>query len=482
MDRGPSTEDCGPNYCTMAEPIREILGLEILDMDIHGRGWAKYNGRTVLVENALPGEVVDVNVYRKDKGMLLARPTNFIKTSPERVEPTCKHFGVCGGCKWQNVEYTSQLQYKTAFVAKAFKQLEHLDLPTMRPIVPSDNLLHYRNKMDYGFTSRRWLTAAEMADGPVTEGLTGLGQHPSGAFDKILHLDECFLLEEPGNTLRLAVKQFADEQGITFHDHRARAGYLRQLILRNSSLGEWMIILMVGETDPTDAQKILDFIEANFPQAKSFFYVINDTLNDSIFGKELVHYKGQTYINEKLGEVMFRIGPLSFFQTNHAQAVKLYNVAAEMANLKPHETVYDLYTGTGSIALYIANQVKHVTGIELIPEAIADAWDNARRNNITNVHFIAADMKDVIKKDYFKNLPKPDLLITDPPRAGMHPKVVEALLEAEIPRIVYVSCNPVTQATDLLGLSKKYRITAIQPVDMFPQTYHVENVVALELI
>lgn len=465
----------------MAEPIREILGLTIQGMDIHGRGWAKHNGRTVLVENALPGEVVDVHVYRKAKGELLARPTAMHQTSPERVAPTCKHFGVCGGCKWQNVGYQSQLMYKTQFVEKAFKQLQHLPLPAMRPIIPSDKLLHYRNKMDYGFTSRRWLTQAEMANGPVVDGLSGLGQHPSGAFDKILHLDECFLLEEPGNTLRLAVKQFADEQGIVYHDQRNRTGYLRQLILRNSSLGEWMVILMVGDADATDAKRILDFIEANFPQVKSLFYVINETVNDTIFGKEVVHYKGQPYINERLGEVMFRVGPLSFFQTNHAQAVKLYDVAAEMAQLKPHETVYDLYTGTGSIALYIAGKVKHVTGIELVPEAIEDAWDNARRNNITNVHFIAADMKDVIKKDYFKNLPKPDLLITDPPRAGMHPKVVDALLEAEIPRIVYVSCNPVTQATDLLGLSQKYRITAIQPVDMFPQTYHVENVVALEL-
>ncbi len=466
----------------MGEPIREIAGLTIQGMDLHGRGWAKYNNKTVLVETALPGEVVDVNVYRKAKGELLARPTAIHKYSPERIEPTCKHFGVCGGCKWQNVSYNSQLKFKTQFVEKAFKQLEHLGLPAFRPIVPSENLLHYRNKMDYGFTGRRWLTKEEMADGPVTEGLTGLGQHPSGAFDKILHLDECFLLEEPGNTLRLAVKQFADEQGISFYDQRNRTGYLRQLIIRNSSLGEWMIILMISNADATDAKKVLDFIEATFPQVKSLFYVINDDLNDSIFGKELVHYKGQQYINERLGKVGFRVGPLSFFQTNHAQAIKLYDVAAELADLKPTDTVYDLYTGTGSIALYIANRVKHVTGIELIPEAIADAWDNALRNEITNVHFIAADMKDVIKKDYFTNMAKPDLLITDPPRAGMHPKVVDALLEAEIPRIVYVSCNPVTQATDLLGLSKKYRITAIQPVDMFPQTYHVENVVSLELI
>lgn len=465
----------------MAEPIREIEGLTIQGMDLHGRGWAQYKNKTVLVETALPGEVVDVNVYRKAKGALMARPTAIHQYSPERVDPTCKHFGVCGGCKWQNVGYESQLKFKTQFVEKAFKQLSHLDLPAMRPIVPSENLLHYRNKMDYGFTSRRWLTKAEMADGPVTDGLTGLGQHPSGAFDKILHLDECFLMEEPGNTMRLAVKQFADEQGISFYDQRNRTGYLRQLIMRNSSLGEWMIILMVGDADATDAKKVLDFIEANYPQVKSFFYVVNDSLNDSIFGKELFHYKGQEFINEKLGEVGFRVGPLSFFQTNHAQAVKLYDVAVDLAQLKPTDTVYDLYTGTGSIALYIADKVKHVTGIELIPEAIEDAWDNARRNEITNVHFIAADMKDVIKKDYFKNMAKPDLLITDPPRAGMHPKVVDALLEAEIPRIVYVSCNPVTQATDLLGLTQKYRITAIQPVDMFPQTYHVENVVSLEL-
>lgn len=465
----------------MGNVIRELNEVEILRLDTVGRGVTKFQGKTALVENALPGEVVDAKVVRKHKGKLLARATQVHKTSKFRVDPFCQHFDNCGGCKWQHISYERQLQQKTLFVEQAFEKLEGIPMPAMKPILAAEPTQGYRNKMEFSFSNKRWLTLDEIRSGEEITDLTGLGLHPAGAFDKVLDLKECYLQPEPSNSIRLAAKKYADEQGLTFFDQREQEGFLRNLTIRNTSKGEVLIILSVHYEDKEAREGFLNHLMEQFPQITSVFYVINDTRNDMITDLPIIHYAGNDHMEEWLGDVKFKVGPISFFQTNTKQAKNLYDIAVGMAKLTGEEVVYDLYTGLGSIALYMAHKCKSVTGIEYIEPAIVNAKENAVLNGIDNCEFIAADMKDILTPEYFAARPKPDVIVTDPPRAGMHPKVVKALLSVEAPRIVYVSCNPVTQADDLLALSEKYKIVDIQPVDMFPQTYHVENVVCLEL-
>ena len=467
---------------------RDLEGLEIRDIDHQGRGKALYDKRWFLVENALPGEVVDARVVRKDKGTHIARAHTFHKQSSVRIAARCRHFGICGGCKWQNVDYAAQLQFKAKFVADAFKTLPEGSYPEIKPIIGSEKDFYYRNKMEFSFASRKWLTANEMQDQP--QSLNGLGLHPAGAFDKVLDLQECLLQPEPSNAIRLWVMRFAEENGYVFFDLRNQVGFLRNLTIRTTThTGELMVILSVFEENQPMRVKMLDAMLEAFPAITSLHYVINGGKNDVIYECDVIHYHGEPFMREKLGDITFKIGPKSFFQVNIPQAKKLYDITLEMAGLNTDENknfpakdhvVYDLYTGIGSIALYAASQCKQVIGIETIAEAIADAEENAKLNSITNCRFLAGDMKDILTADFLNNNPQPDIIITDPPRAGMHPSVVQAILHANAPRIVYVSCNPVTQARDLGPLLEKYKITAVQPVDMFPQTFHVECVVSLE--
>lgn len=461
--------------------IRELEKVTINRVDGHGRGVTRAQGKAALVENALPGEVVDAKVFNKVKGKLLARTTKVHEASKHRTTPFCKHFELCGGCRWQHISYAEQLVYKQNFVQDAFAVLDGIPLPAIQPIIGAEKTRYYRNKLEFSFSNKRWLSMEELQSEQAITNLTGLGFHPAGAFDKVIDLEECYLQPDPSNAIRLAVKAFADAHGYSFFDARNQEGYLRNITIRNNEAGDVLVILSVFFEDEPKRMAILDYLKTDFPQIKALFYVINDSKNDIITDMPIQHYAGADHLEMWLGEVKFKVGPISFFQTNTQQAKTLYDVAMDYADFTGNETVYDLYTGIGSIALYAAKRCKSITGIEYIPEAIENAKENARLNGITNCEFIAADMKDILTPEYFSQRPKPDVIITDPPRAGMHPKVVKSILSVEAPRIVYVSCNPATQATDLLGLSAKYRITQIQPVDMFPQTYHVENVVQLEL-
>ncbi|MDX2003486.1 MAG: 23S rRNA (uracil(1939)-C(5))-methyltransferase RlmD [Chitinophagales bacterium] len=460
---------------------RELTGLSIIDIDPQGRGVAFHNGRKVLVENSLPGEQVDVKIVKKDKGVLIGRPYHFEKQSSARVNAPCIHFGICGGCKWQNISYTMQLECKSRFVSEAFKSLVGIPLPEQQPIIAAENTYYYRNKMEFSFGNKRWLTADEIPHRDNIASMNGLGLHPPGAFDKVLDIKECLLQPEPSNSIRLSMKQFAEEQGYEFFDLRDQVGFLRNLTIRTSSTGEVLVIVSFFREETKERVKVLEFLKSKFPQISSLHYVINSSKNDIITNETVVHYHGAAFITERMGDTVFKIGPKSFYQTNSVQAKKLYDTALELAALKGDEVVYDLYTGIGSIALYAAKHCQKVIGIEYVPEAIADAWENARLNGIENAEFMAGDMKDLLTPEFFLNRPRPDLIITDPPRAGMHPSVTQTLLAIAAPRIVYVSCNPLTQARDLKALCSKYQVKAIQPVDMFPQTYHVENVVLLQL-
>lgn len=465
----------------MKQVIRFLDGVEIRGIDYMGRGKGHFKNKQVLIENALPGEVVDARVLRKHKGKLLGRTTKVHKAVADRTEPFCQHFELCGGCKWQHISYEKQLDYKADFVRQAFSKLEGIPLPEQQPVMAAPDTRYYRNKMEFSFSNKRWITAEEIESGKEITDLTGLGLHPAGAFDKVLDLKECFLQPEPSNSIRLAVKRFADEHNYTFFDQRQQEGLLRNLTIRTSTSGEILVIVSFYYEDEEKRKALLDFLLAEFPQISALFYVINDSKNDIITDMPIQHYHGKEFMEESLGDVRFKVGPISFFQTNSRQARNLYDVALDFAELSGEETVFDLYTGIGSIALYMAGKCKSILGIEYVPEAIEDAKKNAALNSITNCEFIAGDMKDILTPGYLEGRPVPDVVMTDPPRAGMHPKVAQTLRDCGAKRIVYISCNPQTQADDLLILSEKYNITHIQPVDMFPQTYHVENVVRLEL-
>ncbi|MDX1910947.1 MAG: 23S rRNA (uracil(1939)-C(5))-methyltransferase RlmD [Saprospiraceae bacterium] len=463
------------------------------DIPIHGiadRG--KGVGRTaegmaVFVDGAVPGDVVDVFVQKKKGGFAEGRVERIVRPSPERTEPFCQHFSICGGCKWQNLDYTAQLRHKQQVVEDALLRIGKIEVGEFLPILGAPETTFYRNKLEFGFSNKRWLfdgeMAAQTAENPLPEeALYGLGFHKAGFFDKVIDIQHCWLQAEPSNTLRNACRAIALEQGLEFYDLRRHKGFLRNLMVRLTTTGECMLLVSFAQEREEAIKRYLDAILAQFPELTTLVYCINRKLNDSMFDLEMRTYHGKGYVVEQLGDLKCKIGPKSFFQTNSLQGKRLYDVAAEFAGLTGNENVYDLYTGTGSIALYLAKHCRAVVGIEEIPEAIADAEENMRLNQINNATFYAGDVKSVLSPEFVQKHGRPDVLITDPPRAGMHEKAVHFLLELAAPRIVYVSCNPATQARDLQWLSEKYRVLKVRPVDMFPHTHHIENVALLELV
>ena len=436
------------------------------------------DGQVVFVPFAVPGDIVDIRIIKKKKNYLEGIIAELKKPSADRLEPICKHFGVCGGCKWQPLPYPLQLEAKRRQVYDQLVRIGHLDVPEILPTLPSERTVYYRNKLEFTASERRWILPEEDPEGLSDAQRCGMGFHVGKFFDKVLDLERCWLQPEPSNGIRLFVKRYALEHGIPFYNIRENHGILRTVFVRTSESGATMVIVCFAE-DFEGRERFLDAIAAEFPQISSLYYIINSKLNDSISDQTCILFKGDEAIYEEMEGLRFKIGPKSFYQTNTLQAFNLYKVAREFAALQGDEVVYDLYTGTGTIAQFISGKASKVIGIEYVPEAIEDARINARANGIDNCTFFAGDMKDVLTPGFISEHGRPDVIIVDPPRAGMHPDVVKVILDAEPQRIVYVSCNPASQARDLALMSDKYQITAVQPVDMFPHTQHVENVCKL---
>ncbi len=437
------------------------------------------DGMAAFVEGGVPGDVVDIQVLKKKSGYCEGVVVAFREQSPDRVDPFCAHFGVCGGCKWQHLSYEAQLRYKQEVVENAFRHLAKVPVGQFLPIIGGDPDRYYRNKLEFTFANRRWLTAEEMSAGVPSEEDV-LGFHRPGAFDKIVDIDQCYLQEDPSNAIRHFVRDTSRRMGLTFYDVRRHEGFLRNLIIRRAATGEVMVILSLKYEDTDWRISLLDALLARFPEITSCHYCINGKVNDSLADQEIHTYAGKGYIEDRLGDVRFRIGPQSFFQTNTRQAERLFEVVRAFAGLQGSENVYDLYTGLGSIALFLARHCRAVTGIEEIAAAIEDARTNAAFNGIDNCRFYAGDVRDILTPEFAAAHGRPDLLVTDPPRSGMHTDVTQMLLELAAPRLIYVSCNPATQARDLQILSPKYEVVRVQPVDMFPHTHHIENVALLE--
>ncbi|MRX48142.1 23S rRNA (uracil(1939)-C(5))-methyltransferase RlmD [Pedobacter puniceum] len=454
--------------------------LEVFDIAEEGKGVARHQDLVVFIEKAIPGDVVDAAVYKKKKKFAEAKVHTLRQPSADRVEPFCIHFGTCGGCKWQHMDYRAQLKYKQKSVTDALQRLAGLDVAHTEPILASAETTYYRNKLEYTFSNKRWLTQEDVASGEAME-MNALGFHVPLRFDKILDVQHCWLQASPSNEIRNSIRDFALANQISFYDLRAHEGALRNLIIRTSSTGELMIVVVFAYPEEGQVELLMDFVKASFPQVNSLMYIINQKKNDTIFDQDILLYHGQPFIYEEMEGLKFRIGPKSFYQTNSLQAYELYKITRDFAGLTGKELVYDLYTGTGTIANFVAKNAKEVVGVEYVPTAIEDAKVNSQINSINNTKFYAGDMKDVLNADFIAQHGKPDVVITDPPRAGMHPDVVERLMEMEAGKIVYVSCNAATQARDLVRLKEKYEVSRIKPVDMFPQTQHVENVVLLEL-
>jgi len=456
--------------------------LEVIDTGHKGKAVAKTNdGQIVFVDNAIPGDVVNAKSYKKRRKYFQAKPTEFIKKSAFRVEPKCEHFGVCGGCKWQNMSYEKQLDFKQKSVEDNLRRIGHLELPEITRILGSKEIYYYRNKMEFSFSNNRWLTQEEIKSVDNIEQKNALGFHIPGMWDKILDLNNCHLQQEPSNTIRNAVKEFAIKNNLDFFDVKEQTGLLRTLMIRTTSTGEVMVLIQFYEDVRDKRELILDFLKKEFKEITSLLYVVNQKGNDTIYDQEVICYHGRSYIVEEMEGLRFKIDAKSFYQTNSNQAYELYKITRDYANLQGDEVVYDLYTGTGTIAQFVSSRAKKVIGIEAVPEAIEKAKANAVDNGIDNCTFVAGDMKKVFTTQFVDKHGRPNIIITDPPRDGMHKDVVAVLLKLEAKKIIYVSCNSATQARDLEMLAEKYRIMKVRPVDMFPQTHHVENVVALEL-
>lgn len=446
-----------------------------------GKSLAHVDGTVVFVEFAVPGDIVNVKVTKKKKNYMEGFILEIVKPSEDRLQPFCEHFGICGGCRWQPLPYDMQLKAKQQQVWDQLVRIGHLEIPDISPILPSDKTKYYRNKLEFTFSNKRWIYNNEDPDSLTDEERLGLGFHVGKFFDKVLDIKHCSLQPEPSNEIRLFIREYAVTHDLEFYNIRENTGFLRNLIVRNNQVGDVMLTVCFAYYDQDKIVPMLDAIAAEFPQIKSLHYVINEKLNDSISDLDCILYKGEDAIWETMGKLKFKIGPKSFYQTNSEQAYKLYSVAKEFAALTGNEVVYDLYTGTGTIAQFISDKASKVIGIEYVKEAIEDARINAEANGITNCTFFDGDMKDILTADFIKEHGKPEVMIIDPPRAGMHPDVVKVIMEAAPERIVYVSCNPASQARDLAMMSPMYEITAVQPVDMFPHTMHVENVCALKL-
>ena len=464
------------------KPLPIYENVLITDCAAEGKCIARVDEKVVFVPFVVPGDVVDLQVRKKRKSYCEAVALRIVKESDMRQAPMCRHFGVCGGCKWQILPYAEQLKMKQQQVYDQLTRIGKVELPPLRPILGSAKTQCYRNKMEFECCNKRWLTAEEIASGTTYDNMNAIGLHITGAFDKVLPIEQCLLMDDLQNQIRNAVRDYADATGMPYFDIRQQTGLLRDIMIRNSNTGEWMVLVQFHfeqEGDKERAEALLDHLAGRFPQITSLLYVDNQKCNDTFGDLEVVTYKGSDHIFEMMEELRFKVGPKSFYQTNTDQAHVLYSVAREFAALTGTELVYDLYTGTGTIANFVARQARQVIGIEYVPEAIEDAKVNSALNGIDNTLFYAGDMKDILTDEFISEHGRPDVLITDPPRAGMHPDVVQTILRAQPSRIVYVSCNPATQARDLADLDTAYRVEAVQPVDMFPHTPHVENVVLL---
>jgi 23S rRNA (uracil1939-C5)-methyltransferase len=466
----------------VAERERKILNdLVITEMSSEGKGIAKTEGKVVFTEFAVPGDIVDVEVRKSKKSFAEGVIAELKTASPLRIKAECSHFGVCGGCKWQHISYAEQLKFKKKIVADAFERIGKIDFPEIPEVIGCEESYYYRNKLEFAFTDRRWLTEEEIKSNESFEHRNALGFHVPGSFSGVIDIQKCYLQADPSNQIRTAVKEFALKNGYTFFDLKHQKGLLRNLMIRITAIGEILVLISFYENDEAKIEALLEHISREFPSITSLQYVINGKRNDTIYDLQTKVYKGKDHIIEQLGKYKFKIGTKSFFQTNSVQAKKLYDVTKEFAGLKSDDVVYDLYTGVGSIAIYLSDSCKHVTGIEQIADAIEDAKENAKLNGVTNCSFHAGDVRMVLKEDFIATHGRPDVVITDPPRAGMHEDIVKTLVQLQSPRIVYVSCNPATQARDLQLLSEKYEVKRVQPVDMFPHTTHIENVVELQL-
>lgn len=458
-----------------------LSGVEIQDVAAEGNSIARVDEMVVFIPFGAPGDIADVKIDRKKRSYAEGHIERLTQPSPIRVEAKCEHFTLCGGCRWQHLPYEFQLKCKQKQVEDALQRIAKIPYPELTPILGSEEIWEYRNKMEYTFSNKKWLTFDQLRSGEEFPERRAAGFHISGAFDKVLDINKCHLQDDLGNRLRLFVKKFGMDNDYSFYDLREQHGLLRTLMIRIASTGEVMAVMVFGENDEEKIGTLLSAVAAELPEITSLLYVVNTKVNDTISDQAIHLYRGKEYIEEETEALRFRVGPKSFYQTNSRQAYRLYSVARDFAKLTGNELVYDLYTGTGTIACFVARNARHVVGIEYVPEAIDDAKINAGINGLDNTEFYAGDMKNVLTSDFIAEHGHPDVMIVDPPRAGMHDDVVKVILEAEPKRIVYVSCNPATQARDLALLHEKYDIEAVQPVDMFPHTQHVENVAALTL-
>ena len=456
-----------------------VENVEITGVAAEGKSIARVDDMVVFIPYGAPGDVVNIKLDKKKRSYAEAHIVDMVKPSPDRVTPACEHFGVCGGCKWQHIPYESQLRYKRDQVVDALTRIAKVEIPEVNPTLGSKETFCYRNKLEYTFSCKCWITFEDLRSGREIADRNALGFHIPGAFDKVLDIKKCWLQDDLSNRIRLFVRQYALAKGYEFYDIKAQQGLMRTLMVRIASTGEVMLIVVFARPEQEKIDDLMGAIAAEFPEITSLLYVVNQKVNDTIADQEVITFRGRDYINEEMEGLQFRIGPKSFYQTNSHQAYELYKVARRMACLKPDDLVYDLYTGTGTIANFVARQVKKVVGIEYVPEAIADAKLNSEVNGIDNTIFFAGDMKDVLTDGFIAEHGRPDVMIIDPPRAGMHEDVVNVILNARPERIVYVSCNPATQARDLALMDSLYRVEEVQPVDMFPHTHHVENVVRM---
>ena len=461
-------------------PVFERVTIE--DVAAEGKSIARKEGQVIFVTQALPGDVVDLKITKKKKSYMEGIPVHFHAYSEMRVEPFCRHFGICGGCKWQDMPYRDQLYYKRKQVSDNLERIGKVQLPEIRDILPSPYTRYYRNKMEFSFSGSRWLTREEIEGSDEQLEKRGVGLHIPGRWDKIVDIEHCHLQPDPSNAIRNAVRQFAIENDYLFFDEKNNEGFLRNMIIRTSSNGEVMVIVVFFENLAEKIDALLAYIKNRFPEITSLIYMLNPKANDSIYDLQPITYDGRDHIFEQMEGMRFKIGPKSFFQTNSYQAYQLYQLVREYAGLQGNELVYDLYTGTGTIANFLSPYAAQVVGIESVPEAIEDARENARINGIDNTFFVSGDMKELLNEQFIHKYGRPQVVITDPPRAGMHKDVVDNIIQAAPGKIVYVSCNPATQARDVHLLSGAYAVEKVQPVDMFPHTYHVENIVLLKKI
>jgi len=452
------------------------------DYAAEGRSLAKVDGKVVFIESTVPGDVVDVKLFKNKKDWAEGYPVQFHEYSKERVKPFCSHFGVCGGCQWQMLPYQKQLEYKQRQVEDNLRRIGKVALPSMLPIIGADQDKFYRNKLEYTFSNRRFLLESELRDPSISAEENVAGFHAKGIFDKVIDIKTCYLQDEPTNAIRLAVKEFARSNDHSFYDIKNHQGFLRTMQIRICTTGEVMVNIIFGQEDKEKRERLLDFVLEKFPGITTLLYTINQKWNDSLNDLEPIAYHGKGYVIEKLEDFEFKIGPTSFFQTNTRQGEQLYKVAREFAELSGNETVYDLYCGTGSIGIFLSRKAKKIIGVEMIEAAVKDAKENAALNDLSlSTEFYSGDVINICTDEFFAQHGKPGVIVTDPPRAGMHEKLVKKILDIAAPIVVYVSCNPATQARDLRQLDEKYAVTKIQPVDMFPHTHHIENVVQLKL-